>query len=291
MTDIALIDPALQSMTLADGRSLTWQEFGTPGGAPVLYFHGGGSTSIEGGIFHREAVQHGIRLIATNRPGARGSSLRPGRPVAAYSDDLEELLDHLGVGMVACFGESNGGMFSLATAATLRDRVAGAAPINPTLPWFDQGARRVSRRGTGLGYWVLKNAPSLAYSMTVRSDAKLSQPPQQPEKPIPAKSVVGPPPGTEPDIADLQRRTVRERVDKPALLAELKWATDDWGFDYYAIPVRLDLFCGEHDTAGPFARVLAERNPSAAFHEFAYGHSGFSHPDARRRIVEIVSAY
>src|SRR3546814_9575779 len=75
MDDIPLIDPPLQSMTLADGRQLTWQEFGLPDGRPVLYFHGGGSFSLEAGIFHREAVQRNIHLIATNRPGAGGSSL------------------------------------------------------------------------------------------------------------------------------------------------------------------------------------------------------------------------
>jgi pimeloyl-ACP methyl ester carboxylesterase len=291
MTAIPLIDPPLRSMTLADGRTLTWQEFGRPDGRPVLYFHGGGSTSIEGGIFHREAMRGGIRLIATNRPGARGSSLRPGRPVAAYADDLEELLDELDVSTIACFGESNGGMFSMAAAAALPGRVSGAVPINPTLPWFDPQARRVSSRAAGLGYWLIKNAPSLVAAMTSRSDAKLSQPPEKAGAPIPAKDVVGPPPGTESEIADLQRRTMRERVDKPALYAELTWATHDWGFDYYTIPVRLDFFCGEHDVQGPFARVLAERNPDAAFHEFAYGHSGFSHPDARRRIVDVVAEY
>src|SRR3546814_16267232 len=89
MDDIPLIDPPLQSMTLADGRQLTWQEFGLPDGRPVLYFHGGGSFSLEAGIFHREAVQRNIRLIATNRPGAGGSSLCPGRAVAASSRSEE----------------------------------------------------------------------------------------------------------------------------------------------------------------------------------------------------------
>src|SRR3546814_4539077 len=145
MDDIPLIDPPLQSMTLADGRQLTWQEFGLPDGRPVLYFHGGGSFSLEAGIFHREAVQRNIHLIATNRPGAGGSSLCPGRPVAAYSNDLRELLDHLKIEKFACLGESNGGLVTMAVAATLPDRVLGAIPINPTVPWFDSVARTVSR--------------------------------------------------------------------------------------------------------------------------------------------------
>jgi pimeloyl-ACP methyl ester carboxylesterase len=288
MTVIPLVDPPLRSMTLVDGRALTWQEFGAADGRPVLYFHGGGSTSIEGGIFHREAASAGIRLIATNRPGARGSSLCPGRRVAAYSDDLEELLDELDVASFACFGESNGGLFSMATAATLPERVTGAVPINPTLPWFDPEARRVSPRGSAAAYWLIKNAPSLVYAMTRRADAKAAR---EAEGDVRKSDLIGPPPGTEPDVAALQLRTMRERVDRAGLLAELAWATTDWGFDYRTIAARLDFFCGEHDPQGPFARVLAEQNPDAAFHDFPYGHSGFSHPDARRRIVDVVAAH
>ncbi len=65
----------------------------------------------------------------------------------------------------------------------------------------------------------------------------------------------------------------------------------DWGFDHYAIPVRLDFFCGVHDAQAPFALVLADRNPQASFQHFSYGHYGFSHPDARRRIFETIAGY
>jgi len=51
---------------LTDSRQLTWQEFDLPEGRPALYFHGGGSTNLEAGIFHREAVQRNIRPIATD---------------------------------------------------------------------------------------------------------------------------------------------------------------------------------------------------------------------------------
>jgi pimeloyl-ACP methyl ester carboxylesterase len=94
---IPLATPLLQTLQSADGRDLTWQEFGVRDGRPALYFHGGGSASFEAGIFHREAVAQRIRMIATNRPGAGGASLKSGRPAAGYADDITELLDHLDV--------------------------------------------------------------------------------------------------------------------------------------------------------------------------------------------------
>jgi pimeloyl-ACP methyl ester carboxylesterase len=170
MAPIPLVEPALQSMRLADGRQLTWQEFGAAEGRPALYFHGGGSLSIEAGIFHREAVQRNIRLIATNRPGAQGSSLCPGRPVAAYADDLRELLDRVGVDRFACLGESNGGMVTLAVAATMADRVLGAVPINPTVAWHDPIARRVTAGSVAMAYRLMRYWPSFMGTVAAARD-------------------------------------------------------------------------------------------------------------------------
>lgn len=295
MQTIPLIDPPVQSMTLADGRTLSWQEFGKPDGRPVLYFHGGGSFCLEAGLFHREALQRNIRLIATNRPGAGDSSPCPGRPVADYSDDLRELLDHLEIGKVACLGESNGGMVTMAIAATMTDRVVGGVPINPTVPWFDPVARTVSSSLARWGYRAMKYVPwalpALAeksldrnYRLKSRNDRSAGR--------FNRQDLLGPPPGVEPDVGELQWRVMLQHSERrKALLHELKWATSDWGFDYYAIPVPLDFYCGVFDSQAPFALVLADQNPDARFHHFKYGHTAFSHPDARRRIFDTIARY
>jgi pimeloyl-ACP methyl ester carboxylesterase len=293
MENVPLIDPPIQSMTLADGRHLTWQEFGLPDGRPVLYFHGGGSLSLEGGIFHREAVQRNIRLIATNRPGASGSTLCPGRPVAAYSNDLHELLDNLRIEKFACLGESNGGLVTLAIAATMAPRVLGAVPINPTVPWFDPLARSVSSSSVAIGYRLVKYWPWIVIKMAANSASRIRRQKSEIRQSgggFDRLDLVGPPPGIEQDVGDFQWR-VMEHSDRQALQSELEWATSNWGFDYYAIPTALDFFCGAYDSQAPFALVLADRNANAGFHYFSYGHYGFSHPDARRRILDKILSY
>lgn len=290
---IDLIDPPMRRTRLADGRQLTWQEFGLPGGRPVLYFHGGGSISLEAGIFHREAVQNNIRLIATNRPGAQGSSLCSDRPVAAYSSDLGELLDHLKIDRIACLGESNGGLITMAVAATMAPRVVGAVPINPTIPWFDPLARSVSPGSVAIAYRLMKYWPSLLARAASGSATRLRR--QRAEAPpsegFSRLDLTGPPPGIEPDVGEFQWRVMEKPAGTPALLNELKWAAADWGFDYYAIPTTLDFYCGAYDAQAPFALVLADRNPDARFHSFSYGHLAFSHPDARRRILARIAGY
>lgn len=293
MDMIPLITPPLLSMKLADGRQLTWQEFGVPDGRPVLYFHGGGSLSLEAGLFHREAVQRNLRLIATNRPGAEGSSLCPGRPVAAYSDDLSELLAHLKVGKFACLGESNGGLVTMAVAATMADCVVGAVPINPTVPWFDAMARSVSPASVGWAYRVMKWWPSALIRLAEGSAPRVRKLKEARPKTAGFDRVdlYGPPPGTEADVAEFHWRVIERSSTREALTPELQWSASDWSFDYYSIPVRLDFFCGAYDAQAPFALVLADRNPDARFHYFSYGHTAYSHPDARRRIFDLVSGY
>lgn len=291
---VELVISPRQSMTLTDGRHLTWREFGAPEGKPALYFHGAGSTSLEAGIFHREALQRNVRLIATNRPGADGSTLGPNRPIAAYADDVSELLNNLRIEEFACFGESNGGTVTLAVSATMHTRVLGAAPINPTLPWFDPLARRVSSTSTATGYRLVRYMPravaALEQNLATRIRMLKSRPRQNVTGFDPL-DLVGPPSGIEQDVGDFHWRVITESAGKRALLAEMKWASSNWGFDYYAIPVPLDIFCGVHDSQAPFALVLADRNPDARFHYFPFGHYGFSHPDARHRILGMISGF
>jgi pimeloyl-ACP methyl ester carboxylesterase len=290
---VPMVDPPVLSMQLADKRTLTWQEFGDPVGRPALYFHGGGSASFEAGIFHREALASGLRLISTNRPGAGGTSLCDGRPVAAYSDDVAELLDHLRIDRCACFGESNGGMVTLAIASRLSARILGAVPINPTLPWFDPLARLVSSRAVGFAYWTLKHAPwafGLGLQKTVAKYRRIKSAPYTMTPTLNSPELFGPPPGTEEDVGEILWKVLMQ-VNSRSKRPELRWATHDWGFDYYNIPVELDFFCGVRDAQAPFALVLADRNPRGRFHYFSYGHHGFAHPAARRRIVESISRY
>ena len=294
MKNIPLIDPPIQSMTLADGRQMTWQEFGVPDGKPVLYFHGGGSQGFEAGIFHREAVERNIRLISTYRPGAGGSTLCPGRPAVSYTDDLSQLLARLTVEKFACLGESNGGMMTLVVAASMSTRVLGAIPINPTVPWFDPVARSVTPGGAALAYRLMKYWPGILATLAGSSSdgwRKRRAALTKSDDVFHSLDLIGPPPGTEQDVAEVHWRIMNDRAGKQALMAELKWASSDWGVDYYAIPVALDFFCGEHDAQGPFARVLADRNANARFHSFPYGHHGFSLPDTRRRLFDTIASY
>ena len=56
-------------VTLTDGRTLAYAEYGYARGAPAFYFHGTPGGRLEGRFLDAAARAHGVRLIALDRPG------------------------------------------------------------------------------------------------------------------------------------------------------------------------------------------------------------------------------
>jgi len=122
-------------MRLADGRALSWYEFGDPSGTPCLYLPGTPSSGRAGRVYDGEARVAGVRLISLDRPGYGGSDFIRHRSFAGLVGDVTQLLGHLGVQRCAGFGESGGAAFALALAHGLPDvitRVVLVAGIGPT---------------------------------------------------------------------------------------------------------------------------------------------------------------
>lgn len=141
-------------LTLRDGRTLAWHEWGAPDGIPVLRLQG-----TPGSRFARHPIWErlGVRVIMADRPGFGASTRMPGRGLASVADDLAELLDHLGLARVPVSGQSGGGPHVLALGARHPERIsaatviAGAAPLTdadiPLLIGYNAEAYRRFRYG------------------------------------------------------------------------------------------------------------------------------------------------
>lgn len=89
----------VQELRLADGRRLTWIEFGDPGGRPVLYLH------LDYGLIRwpataeRMARARGMRIIVPVRAGYGRSDPHPKTAdhLLGVTLDYAAVLDHLGV--------------------------------------------------------------------------------------------------------------------------------------------------------------------------------------------------
>ena len=116
-------------LTLRDGRTLAWCEYGPPDGRPLLRFQGtpGSRYSRHPDPDTYERLQ--VRMIVFDRAGYGASSRRPGRGISVIADDAVDLLDHLGLDVVHASGGSGGGPHVLAFAATHPERVHAATVV------------------------------------------------------------------------------------------------------------------------------------------------------------------
>ncbi|HXQ12147.1 MAG TPA: alpha/beta hydrolase [Caulobacteraceae bacterium] len=107
----------MQTLTLADGRKLSFAEYGALDGTPVLWAHGGPGSRLEPKGFDDTARAAGFRLVGIDRPGYGGSTPLPGRSIGDWPADALALADHLGPKDFYGVGVSTGGAYALALAA------------------------------------------------------------------------------------------------------------------------------------------------------------------------------
>lgn len=120
-----------ERMELADGRRLSWREFGTEDGLPIFYFHGTPGSSLEGAVFDKAARRHGARVIAVDRPGLGRSTFLPGRRVIDWPDDVAEVAAHLSLDKFSVLGWSGGGPHALVCSVPLSSSLLGVGLIAP----------------------------------------------------------------------------------------------------------------------------------------------------------------
>ena len=84
------------TITLADGRTLAYCEWGNPTGSPVLLAHGGPGSRLLCPDQDATAAA-GVRLLTVDRPGYGGSGPRPDPTLLGWADDVQALADRLGL--------------------------------------------------------------------------------------------------------------------------------------------------------------------------------------------------
>src|SRR5262245_52528836 len=103
-----LDDAGLRTITLSDGRTLAYAEYGAPRGSPVFHFHGTPGSRLQGRLLDAAAVAANVRLICPDRPGFGESDFLKKRRFLDWARDVRELADHLGIDRFAVSGLSGG---------------------------------------------------------------------------------------------------------------------------------------------------------------------------------------
>jgi pimeloyl-ACP methyl ester carboxylesterase len=258
---------AFDVIALADGRRLSWYEFGDSDGSPVIYTAGTPVSGLGGAAYDEPSRAAGLRWISPDKPGYGASDYQRKRSLASWGDDLATLAGHLGLGRFALAGESGGAPFTLSAAHQLADRVSVVALIAAGGPMSraERAGMKVSARVMN---WLARNAPALnTFRVAAMRRALVS--PERREGLLHSAMAATPDAAHTAAlciefeaVADALRQGPRAAVQELALIKRR------WTFPLSEVSTPVHLWHGALDRNAPiaFARRLARELPDATLH-------------------------
>ena len=254
-----------QTVALRDGRELGYATVGDPSGDPLILFHGFPNSRVFAAAFDSVAREHGVRVIAPERPGFGVSDPAPDRRLTDWPADVADLADALDLGGFPVLGISAGGPYAAATAALLDQRVERAGVVCGLGPMAAVGLRdrlwyysaRFLPPATKLGLWLGGRQALDDREAFLESMADTAAPADGPVWTGELGRVVH---------ASMVESRRHHRLDP--LVTETALFGQSWGFDLGAISVPTWLWYGKADTVVPPAMglYLADAIPTAESH-------------------------
>jgi len=277
-------------LRLPDGRRLAFAEHGDSDGRAVVYCHGFPSSHREAELIGPGARAEGVRIIAPDRPGYGDSDPLPQRSIAGWAEDVAALADHLGLGHFALVGVSGGGPYALACAQHLPERIQACALVCPLGPIYRPEVLAAMHPAIRASFLLPRRAPRLARLLLARPATELLS--LWPEAIERLRSLHAPPADRDalarPEVSRTLNGSIRDAMRGGALgaLDDLVLYTGDWGLDFGALTLPIDLWHGEADGTVPVAhaRWYAARLPNAHPHLLA-GEGHFSLPLRHSRVI------
>jgi pimeloyl-ACP methyl ester carboxylesterase len=144
------------------GRTLEVHEYGDPLGHPAFFFHGLIGSHHQASYIAGQALDHGLRIIAPNRPGVGRSEFVERRSALEVVPDVEDLASSLGLAEFSVIGISGGTPYALASLFRLGSRIRTATVISGMGPMSLRGALAGMDRRRRIALEVGSRAPALA---------------------------------------------------------------------------------------------------------------------------------
>ncbi|MHA1977220.1 MAG: alpha/beta hydrolase [Candidatus Hodarchaeales archaeon] len=252
-----------QIMELSSGRKLSYAEYGSKEGIPVIYFHGNFGSRLEASFGNEKLLEDlGIRFICPDRPGMGLSGFQEKRSILDWPDDILELVIHLKLEKYALIGGSGGGPYVLACAYKLpQTNIMGSAVVAGLGP-YELSKKGMNSRSRNLLFiakhfpWTFNFLTWITMGRKIKSKdhkwweknyQKLQKQLPEPDKIIMQK----------PKIQDcMTNKTIeafRQGIKGPS--HDFKLYARPWGFKLEDIPIqsRIFIFHGELDTTVPIS--------------------------------------
>lgn len=141
-------DREWQELRLRDGRVFGLATYGDPSGTPVLALHGAPASRRMFDVADEIARARGLHLYCPDRPGYGLSPADEQPSLARRAEQLEAILDHLGLERIALCAVSGGAPYAVALASRLGQRVTAMALVSPMGPIADMERAGCSKAAT-----------------------------------------------------------------------------------------------------------------------------------------------
>jgi pimeloyl-ACP methyl ester carboxylesterase len=260
---------AYRQITMRDGRTLAYAEYGTPSGQPIIYCHGVPSSRAEGDLIidGPAAASLGLRVIVPDRPGVGYSQYQSGRQIADWPNDVLDLASALALDTFAVVGSSGGAPYAAACGALIPTRVRVVGIIGGVAPLDTPGMMAALSGPLRLMFRLSQVAPALLRGMFrlnlraiggggPRASQRMASMAPEPDRTLMQRQEISD--GFIACFVEACRQGPRGPAYDMGLIAR------PWGFDLGAVKVPVLLWHGERDRNTPVAggRYLANAFPN-----------------------------
>jgi len=259
-------DRISQDLTLPDGRTLAFAEWGDPEGKPVFHFHGSSSSRLENPLLERSLA--GVRLVTVDRPGHGLSDFQSKRRLLDWPKDVVALADHLNIARFGVSGWSFGGPYAIACANAIPERLTAVGLVSSFAPYdrpkATTGMARFNRIALALArwtpYWMVRQF------MNVQARALVAKPEETAKRmlssvPEADREILSDRQATEmllPAMSEAYRNGANGAAWEAALLVR------PWVFRLQDITIPVEIWQGEADVNAPLqcAEYLRDTIPN-----------------------------
>lgn len=242
------------TVTLRDGRRLSYAEYGDPNGRPAFFFHGFPNSRLGPRFGAEDAKRRGIRLISLDRPGFGRSDFQPGRQIDDWPDDVVQVADALNIRRFAIIGVSGGGPYTAACAAKIPDRLTAVGFISALGPLTEKKALSGFDRFTRFMIWLSRRIPLIIainiwfIALAMRFYPKLAIRLVSPALPKADRKIIARPEVRQQTIDDM-RESFRQGIR--GAVHEMKIYLRPWRFRTQDIAIQVHLWHGDADKTVP----------------------------------------